>query len=62
MVSELLDSVIFTFIAFFGVYEMSVWWQIVITTYLLKFIVAVCDTPFMYIARKWSDNNSIREV
>ena len=62
MVSQLLDSLIFTFIAFFGVYEMSVWWQIVITTYLLKFIVAVCDTPFMYIARKWSDNNSIREV
>ncbi len=62
MVSQLLDSLIFTFIAFFGVYEMSVWWQIVITTYLLKFIVAVCDTPFMYIARKWFDNNIIREV
>ena len=61
MVSQLLDSLIFTFIAFFGVYEMSVWWQIVITTYLLKFIVAVCDTPFMYVARKWFDNKSIRE-
>lgn len=61
MASQLLDSLIFTFIAFFGVYEMSVWWQIVITTYLLKFIVAVCDTPFMYIARKWFDNKTIRE-
>ena len=61
MVSQLLDSLIFTFIAFFGVYEMSVWWQIVLTTYLLKFIVAVCDTPFMYIARKWFDNNKICE-
>lgn len=61
MVSQLIDSLVFTFIAFYGVYEMSVWWQIVLTTYFLKFIVAVFDTPFMYLARKWTEEKKIPE-
>lgn len=62
MISQLLDSLIFTFIAFYGVYDMGVWWQIVITTYVLKFIVAVCDTPFMYVARNWAEKGVIKEA
>lgn len=59
MVSQLIDSVVFTFIAFWGVYETSIWWQIVLTTYLLKWIVALCDTPFMYLARHWMDTGVV---
>jgi len=51
MVSQLLDSMIFTFIAFWGVFEPSVLWEILITTYFLKWIVAAADTPFVYWAR-----------
>ncbi|MGQ7868007.1 queuosine precursor transporter [Sunxiuqinia sp. sy24] len=51
MVSQLLDSVVFTIIAFWGVFEMSVLWEILITTYLLKWAVAAADTPFVYWAR-----------
>ncbi|MFO8054052.1 MAG: queuosine precursor transporter [Bacteroidales bacterium] len=56
MVSQLIDSILFTFVAFLGVYEMNVLWQIVVTTYLLKWIVAAADTPFVYIASKMKNN------
>ena len=51
MVSQLIDSVVFSFLAFWGTVPTDVFWQIVISTYLFKFIVALCDTPFLYLAR-----------
>lgn len=51
LISQLIDSVIFSVIAFWGVFSMPVFWDILITTYIFKLIVAVADTPFMYLAR-----------
>jgi queuosine precursor transporter len=51
-VSQLIDSVIFTIIAFWGIYDMPVLIEIFATTYLLKWIVAVADTPFIYWAAR----------
>ncbi|MDI3472821.1 MAG: queuosine precursor transporter [Thermotogaceae bacterium] len=51
MMSQLIDSVVFCSIAFIGVFDFSVWWQILLTTYLFKLIVAAIDTPFIYIGR-----------
>lgn len=53
MISQLLDTLVFTSIAFLGVFPMEEWIQIFITTYLLKFIVAILDTPFGYIAKRF---------
>ncbi len=56
MVSQLIDTTIFCTIAFWGEFPMNIWWQIFWTTYIFKFIVAIFDTPFIYlgtyIARK----------
>lgn len=52
LTSQAIDTVIFTFIAFWGVYPQEVFWSILITTYVFKAIVALLDTPFMYLARK----------
>lgn len=52
MVSQLLDTAVFVSIAFIGVFPWSVLIEIFWTTYLLKFIVAACDTPLLYLA-KW---------
>jgi len=49
-ISQLLDSIVFCSIAFFGEYLFSVWLEILMTTYMIKFIVALVDTPFMYMA------------
>ncbi len=52
MVSQLIDNVIFTLMAFWGVFEWTIIWQIFITTYIMKWIVAIFDTPFIYWARR----------
>ena len=56
MVSQAIDTVIFTSIAFIGVLPIEVIVEIGITTYLFKWIVAACDTPFLYLARKTKKN------
>lgn len=52
LLSQLIDTLIFTSIAFYGVFPFDIWVQIFISTYVLKFIVSVLDTPFGYIAKK----------
>ena len=52
LVSQLLDSLIFCSIAFVGVFETKVLVEIFVTTYLMKVLVAVLDTPFIYLARR----------
>ncbi|MBR2561337.1 MAG: queuosine precursor transporter [Eubacterium sp.] len=52
LTSQAIDTVIFTTIAFWGVYPVNVFLSIMITTYAFKAAVALLDTPFMYLARK----------
>lgn len=52
IVSQLIDSVLFTLVAFIGVFPAGVLVEIVVTTYILKAIVALLDTPFLYIATR----------
>ncbi|WP_240744909.1 queuosine precursor transporter [Desulforhopalus sp. IMCC35007] len=59
MVSQLIDTVLFTFIAFWGLLPNSEFVQILITTYLLKWIVAAIDTPFLYLAKLMYDRSMI---
>ena len=59
MVSQLIDNATFTFL-FFVVFNPQIlanigWngvWEIFITSYIMKFIVAVFDTPFIYLATR----------
>ena len=59
MVSQLIDSIVFTFIAFAGVFEASVLIEILATTYIFKWIVAAADTPFLYIASSWKERGIV---
>lgn len=52
LVSQLIDTVLFVTIAFWGNMPVNVFVQVMVTTYLFKAIVALADTPFAYIARK----------
>lgn len=47
--SQCIDTIIFCSIAFIGVFAFPVVIQIAITTYIFKCIVALCDTPFVYL-------------
>ena len=59
MISQLLDNVVFTWIAFVGLFGLFGWeqvfgwdiiWQIFFTSLAIKYVVAACDTPFVYLA------------
>lgn len=51
--SQLVDSLVFCTIAFAGLYSPTVWLQILLTTYLFKFVITAASTPVMYIARSF---------
>ncbi len=51
MISQLIDSAVFTVVAFWGIYPTEVLIEIGATTYLLKWLVAAADTPFVYLSR-----------
>ena len=61
MVSQLIDSAIFTVIAFAGMYSTSVLIQIILSTYILKWLVALLDTGCVYISAHWFKQGKIRE-
>ncbi len=52
LISQAVDTVIFVTIAFAGTYPTEVFFSILLTTYLFKAIVAIFDTPFMYLSRR----------
>lgn len=52
MVSQAIDSAIFCSIALWGLYDTNTWLQILVSTYVMKLIVAAVDTPFLYLAKK----------
>lgn len=58
--SQLIDNIIFTWIAFVGLFGLFGWqqvfpWEIIfqifIVSYVMKFIIAAADTPFVYLSR-----------
>ena len=52
IVSQLIDTVIFVPIAFLGVWPNDVVLDIFLTTYVIKVIVAMLDTPFVYLIKR----------
>ncbi len=51
LISQILDNVLFNFMAFLGVFPINTILGIVLSTYVLKVIVSLLDTPFIYIAK-----------
>lgn len=58
MISQLIDSSVFVVIAFYGVFETAMLLEIFITTYVLKFVVAAADTPFIYWGKRIFKTNN----
>lgn len=52
LTSQAVDTIVFTTLAFLGTYPTPVFVSILLTTYFFKAVVAVFDTPFIYLARK----------
>ncbi|MBC16147.1 MAG: hypothetical protein CL942_03735 [Desulfovibrio sp.] len=52
MISQFLDSAIFCTIAFWGVFPLNIFMEIMLSTYIIKVAVAALDTPFIYLAKR----------
>ncbi len=52
LISQLINTLVFTFGAFYGVFDMPTLISICLTTYVIYTIASLADTPFVYIARR----------
>ncbi len=60
LASQFMDSAIFCVAAFWGVFPTAVVWEIFLTTFIMKSIVAALDTPFIYLAGRLSPMRAAR--
>lgn len=50
-----LENFFFTFLAFLGMYSISELLMIAVSTCIIETLIALCDTPFLYLAKKISN-------
>ena len=51
MISQMLNTVLYTFLAFYGTYSFRTLASIAASTYMIYFITSLLDTPFVYWCR-----------
>lgn len=52
IISNCLENYLFTIFAFIGIYDLKTIFTIATTTTILEIIIAICDTPFLYLSKK----------
>lgn len=52
LVSQLLNTVLYTLFAFFGVYDTATLISVMISSYVIFIVTSLADTPFVYLARR----------
>lgn len=62
LISQLLNTVLYTFGAFWGMYDMSVLISICISSYVIFVATSLLDTPFVYMARKIAEKDKKNQV
>lgn len=62
LASQIIDSLVFAVVAFYGVYSNDILIQIAFSTYFLKVITSFMDTPFVYLATYFKRKGMIEEV
>ncbi len=55
MISQLLNTLLYTFLAFYGTYSLETLTAIFASSYAIYFITSLLDTPFVYWSRKIND-------
>ena len=60
LLSQFLNTLLFTFAAFLGVYDMPTLISIVISSYLIFIVTSLADTPVVYLARRIQEKRSVK--
>ncbi len=61
LISQLVNTILYNVLAFAGVYDTKTLISIVITSYVIFVFTSLCDTPFVYFARKIKTKYKIDE-
>lgn len=59
MVSQLLNTLLYTFFAFYGTYDIKTLISIFISSYIIYIITSLLDTPFVYWCRNIHEKHNI---
>lgn len=59
LISQLINTVLFTLLAFYGTYDLSTLLSIMLSSYIVYFATSLLDTPIVYLARKMKNDNKI---
>jgi len=54
IVSQLIDSILFISIVFLGVLPLNSILTTIFGVFIIKVIIAICDTPFVYLLVRWA--------
>ncbi len=57
LVSQLINVIAFNLLAFAGVFPRDVMIQVLVFGYLIFIVTSLCDTPFVYLARRIAEKN-----
>ena len=57
MISQMINTLLYTFFAFYGTYDIRTLLSIFISSYLIFFVTSLLDTPFVYWCRKIDSEN-----
>lgn len=61
LISQILNTFLFTLFAFYGVYDNKTLISIFISSYVIYIFTSILDTPVVYLARKISDNKKAKQ-
>jgi len=61
IISNCSENFFFAFLAFVGLFDIQTILSIAITGSIIEIIIAICDTPFLYIAKKDKVENLVSE-
>ncbi len=61
LISQILNTLLFTLFAFWGTYDFSTLMSIFISSYVIYIFTSLLDTPVVYLARKMHDKKVLKE-
>lgn len=59
LVSQLINTVLFTSFAFIGTYDVQTLISIMMSSYVIFIFTSLCDTPIIYLARRMKDKEKV---
>lgn len=61
LISQLINTVLFTSMAFWGLYDLKTFISIMISSYVIYVFTSLLDTPVVYIARRMKEKGKIKQ-